>query len=154
MLTRFVLLFGVSSLLGGCGSLNPFKWFGARATTDSIGVVAEPNANRNTATALDIVFIYDKTVLSLLPKTGPEWFARKQELTSGNPDKIEVVSVQIPPSMVIDSVALPAGHDIAVGVVVYANYLGKDGQYPGDLTSFKRSVIRLKPETIEYQKIQ
>ena len=46
----------------------------------TIEVVAEPGANSDTATAIDIVFVSTSDAASLLPKTGPEWFARRAAL--------------------------------------------------------------------------
>lgn len=138
--------------LGGCSTLSVLG-FGEdtpKAALRAVQVIAEANANRNTATALDLVFVYDPAAVDLLPKSGPAWFRAKSELTSAFPRGIEVAGLQIPPAYAVDSVALPARHEDAIRVVAYANYLTEQGQYPINLTELTRAVIRLKPASIEH----
>lgn len=129
-------------MLTGCSSPP-------RTTIKNVQVVAEVNANQNTATALDIVFVYDTTAASLLPKTGPDWFDKKAALVSGLATGIDVVSLQIPPAMAVN-VKLPSNAGKAIGVYSYANYLGAAGQPMGNLTPYKKMAIRLTPDTILY----
>lgn len=117
----------------------------------AIQIVAEPNANQNSATAMDIVFVYDPTALSLLPKTGPEWFAKKATLAVGLGDAIDTVSLQVPPATLIDDVALPQRAKKALAVYCYANYLTPSGQAMGNLTAYKQVRIRLQSETVGYE---
>lgn len=133
----------LTALLTGCSSSPP------RTSIKDIQVVAEVNANQNTATALDIVFVYDTTAASLLPKTGPDWFDKKSALVNGLATGIDVVSLQIPPAMAVD-VKLPSRASKAIGVYSYANYLGAAGQPLGNLTPYKKMAIRLTPDTILY----
>ena len=123
---------------------------GPRTSVAELRVIAEPEANSNSATALDIVFVYDTKALDQLPKSGPDWFARKAQLLALFPNGIEVVSLQVPPATLVERVPLPKRYEFAVRVFAYPFYFSKDGQSPGNLTQFKRPVITLKPETVEY----
>ena len=117
----------------------------------AIQIVAEPNANQNSATAIDIVFVYDPAALTRLPKTGPEWFAKKAALAIGLGDAIDTVSLQVPPATVINDVALPKRARKAVTVYCYANYISASGQAMGNLTGYKQVRIRLQGETVGYE---
>lgn len=115
-----------------------------------IDVVADVNANRNMATALDIVFVYDPAAAALLPRTGPEWFERKAALVSGLASAIDVVSLQVPPAMRFE-VQMPKNRGKAIGVYSYANYVEPAGQPMGNLTPFREITIGLAPDRINYR---
>jgi len=140
---RAAPLIAFALLAAGCGSAPP--------TTDltRIDVVAQAGANQNSATALDIVFVFDANSAALLPKTGPDWFARKAALVDGLATGIAVVSLQVPPAMTL-SVALPKHHAKAIGVYSYANYIEPAGQAMANLTPFRRMTIGLAPGRIVY----
>lgn len=148
---RKVLLLLVMSLitvlLSACGLLN---LFGHSTPLKKIQVIAEINANQNTATAIDVVFVYDNDTISVLPKTSPEWFEKKDALMLSLATHIEVVSLQVPPATLAD-VDLPARHTKAVGVYTYVNYLTAGGQAVGNLTPYKTMSIWLAPTTVVYK---
>jgi type VI secretion system protein len=155
---RLVLAAALGLAATGCGTLDAVREAaasiiqpgGPRTSIAALRVVAEPEANLNSATALDIVFVYEPKALDQLPKSGPDWFARKAELANLFPSGIDVVALQVPPATLIEAVKLPQRYEQAVRVLAYSNYFAKDGQSPANLTRFKRPVITLKPETIEY----
>lgn len=127
--------------------LNP--WRAPTTTLASVRVAAPPGANLDSATALDMVFVYDKNSIALLPKTGPEWFAQKQALLNGLGPSIEVVSLQVPPATVVDPVRLPKRAGDAVAVYGFADYLSADGQARFDITQFRHAVIWLAATQIQ-----
>jgi len=144
---RAVFLALSMNFISSCGLL---KMFDNANSLDSIQVVAELNANQNTATAIDLVFIYDSQALTLLPANGPEWFAKKAALQLSLATNINVVSLQVPPAKVV-SVPLPLGHSKAVGVYAFVNYLSVSGQALGNLTPYSSMVIWLSPATVTYK---
>lgn len=113
----------------------------------TINVVGEVQANTNSATALDIVFVYDSKVIDLLPATGPDWFDKKQALMKGLATGIEVLSLEVPPMTLVNP-GLPARASKAVGVYSYVNYLTAAGQPKCNLTPYKSMVIWLTPDTV------
>jgi type VI secretion system protein len=133
----------VLAVLAGCSSPPKTK-------VKRIDVVAELHANRNMATALDIVFVYDEAAAALLPRTGPEWFERKAALVSGLASAIDVVSLQVPPAMKLE-VPMPKNRGNAIGVYSYANYVEPAGQPMGNLTPFREITIGLAPDRINYR---
>ena len=115
-----------------------------------LNVVAEIGANQNTATTLDLVFVFDKSALLLLPKTGPDWFANKQALLASLASGVAVLSLQVPPVSTVIATPLPHGHEKAIAVYSYANYLGAAGQAMGDLTPYPCVQITLGSTQISY----
>lgn len=116
-------------------------------TLTQIHIVAEPGANQNTATAIDIVFHYDGATTGMLPKSGPEWFAKKAEMINGLGQKTDIVTLLIQPAMMID-VPLPARHRKATAVYSYANYLSPYGQARHNLTDLRSVTIQLGQNTV------
>lgn len=121
----------------------------AKTTVDSIEIVAESGANQNTATLVDIVFVYDMTAVGLLPKTATEWFDKKSVLINGLTKGIDVVSLQVPPAMIVN-VPLPERYNDAIGVYSFFNYIDAARQPIGNLTRYKKMTIRLTPDNIIY----
>ncbi|HEY9131311.1 MAG TPA: hypothetical protein VIM98_06100 [Dyella sp.] len=109
----------------------------------SVRVAAPPGANLNSAIRLDLVFVYASADVAMLPKTGPDWFAQKMALQNGLGKAMDVVSLQVPPAMVIDPVKLPDKAGKAIAVYAFADYLSKDGQARSDITQFRHAVIWL-----------
>jgi uncharacterized protein YcfL len=70
MRVYFISVFLLLSTLAGCSTSQ-------KTIIDSIQIVAESGANKNNPTAIDIVFAYDSTVISLLPTTASVWFDKK-----------------------------------------------------------------------------
>ena len=144
-----IFAFAAALSLAGCGTLS--KLLPGHAKTASLialRVVAQPGANLDSASARDLVFVYDGASAALLPKTGPAWFAQKAALLNGLGRGADVVSLQLPPATVIDRVPLPDRRKKAVAVVGFANYLAPDGQGRIELTRFREPVIWLAPSRI------
>lgn len=139
-------VWALALLLGGCSLLDAFY---PKSELEQLRIVAEVDANQTMATALDLVFVYDKTLIPLLPKSGPEWFAKKKSIVANQPASFVVVSLEVPPGMVMNA-PLPKRSSQAWGVFLFANYLGKEGQFPVSLGSFTSAEIRLKSQGVEY----
>ncbi|HEV2623088.1 MAG TPA: hypothetical protein VGU65_13500 [Frateuria sp.] len=130
--------------LAGCGIARPPP----TSVLGQLGVVAEPGANDDAATALDVVFVYDPQAGSLLPLTGPEWFARKVAYRQNLGSAIDVVSLELAPATTVRDVALPPRYRRAVAVYAYASYLAPAGQPRLSLGAYPRAVIRLAPDHV------
>ena len=137
-------------LVQGCSVLPFVGDDEVQADIDWIQVIAEPGANRNTATALDIVFIYGQDVADMLPDNGPDWFKQKAKLLKLFPDGIDLVELQVPPAQIIERVTMPSREDDAIQVIAFANYLDVQGQYPINLTTMRRVIIRLTPGAVSF----
>ena len=113
-------------------------------------MVAKPNANGTSATAVDVVFIYDEKVPDLLPKDAADWFAQRDELNANLWKYLDIASVEVPPAYIIDVVSLPKRYSTAIKVVAYANYLNKKGRKVIDLTTFKHAQLTLEAKTVAF----
>jgi type VI secretion system protein len=139
-----------AAVLAGCGAMDLLRSLYPKSELEQLRIVAEPDANQYAAAAVDLVFVYDKTLIPLLPKSGPEWFAKKKSIIANQPGNFVVVSLEVPPGMIVDA-PLPKKSGQPMGAFLFANYIGKDGQFPVNLTSFTAAEIRLKAQTIEYR---
>ncbi|GLU31286.1 hypothetical protein WKR88_15355 [Trinickia caryophylli] len=142
---RASVLVVIAALLGGCG------WFGpTRTALRDVTVVAQSAANSGSATALDLVFVYDAPTAATLPRTGPEWFAQKARLLVALGPRIDVASVQLPAGQSVSRVPLPERHKKALVVYCYVNFVAPAGQGVADLTTYKRVTITLTPDAVSY----
>lgn len=114
----------------------------------SIRVISQPQANRNTATALDVVLVYRKDLLPQLPDNAPDWFQQRNALIGKYQPQLEVISLELPPGDLIEELQLSQRQMQARGVVLYANYLAPQAQYPINVTGFEFLEVTLEPETI------
>lgn len=136
--------------LGGCSFVSYVLDFSPTTELKQLNVVAEVNANQNMATALDVVFVFDKNALAVLPKTGPDWFTNKNALINGLASGVAVLSLQIPPASTVSGQPLPKNFKKAIAVLSYANYLSAEGQAVGNLTPFKCALLTLTSTQISY----
>jgi type VI secretion system protein len=116
---------------------------------EALQVIAAPGANMDTATAIDIVFVYRPDALPLLPKTGPEWFANKAALLAAFGASLEVVPLQLAPGYMVQ-VTLPPRHASAIAVYAYANMISPAGQPVGNLTPYRHVQMRIESDRIGY----
>ncbi|MFC7300102.1 hypothetical protein [Herminiimonas aquatilis] len=142
MRAYLISLFVLLSTLVGCSTSQ-------KTTIGSIQIVAESGANQNTATAIDIVFVYDITSIGLLPTTSREWFNKKTGLINGQATAIEIISLQVPPASIVN-VPLPKRYNDAIDVYSYSNFIDTAGQPAGNLTSHKNIIIRLTNNRVLY----
>jgi type VI secretion system protein len=142
-------------LLSGCSALSAVGDFisgrGATKTDlEQITVLAQDDANGTSATALDVVFVYDEKIPALLPKDAAEWFARREELHANLWRYLDIASVEVPPAYLLKAVPLPKRHESAIKVIAYANYLNKKGRKPIDLTAAVNPLLTLKDDAITF----
>ena len=140
---NLISYFVLGCALAACSGIPP------KTVINHIQVLADIDANQNSATALDIVFVYDSNALGLLPKTGPEWFNHKSILINTLATSMDLVSIEIPPGTTV-ALALPKNYEKAIAVYSFANYVGSAGQPMGNLTPFKNMTIHLTSDTIQY----
>jgi type VI secretion system protein len=98
---RLVLLLWVACFCAGCGLFGG----GPKAVKpgwDSLSFAAAPDANGNSALAVDVVLVRDKQVLdSLQAMPAKRWFEARDGLMRTFPDGLTVLSVEITPGQTI-----------------------------------------------------
>ncbi|QDQ28508.1 hypothetical protein FNU76_20285 [Chitinimonas arctica] len=140
-------------VLAACGTVAGWMgWDGPpKAQLRQLRVVAEADANQDSAIRLDLVLVYQQGALSMLPDTAPAWFERKQALLDGMPAGIEVLQLELPPATLIERVALPAGIKRALHVRVYADHRNPKGQHVVELGTSRSVELRLRADDMRFQ---
>ena len=151
-LQRCLSVFLALALLSGCGVLGPIKsklGIGPpRTDLRSLTMIAEQGANQGNATQIDIVVIYDGSVVSRLPKTGPDWFRQRDALQKELATAIEVVSLEVDTPSTGFVVELPKKFKKSFAVYAFANYVASEGWPLIALTPHKKVTLRLQPTSI------
>mgnify|MGYP005840158767 CR=1 FL=1 len=140
---RWLGALGLVLALAGC-ALALF-----RAGPQQVTVAAQPSANRDTETAVDLVFSYTPEAAAQLPDSALLWFTRKLQLQERFPGSLKVVSLSVAPGQRV-SAAVPESEDRKpVRVLAYAWMMTPGGQTPLDLTALRRPVISIGVEQLE-----
>ncbi len=113
----------LSALLvaGGC-SLVP-DWISGMSIS-RISITAEPEANRNTAIAVDLVMLSDEeAAAAILKLNARDWFTRRAEFLRDYPEGVAVQSWEIVPGQVLRDAKVdsPSGMKAAVVFALYDN---------------------------------
>ena len=119
------------------------------AHLENLVVVSEGESNHGEATAVDLVFVFDSSLLPRMPRNSLDWFAQRSALVVAAGSALEVVTMQVPPASMAH-VPLPAKGSKAVAVLVYAAYSGGSGQAVGDISGHKEVEIRLAKDAVIY----
>lgn len=114
------------------------------ASAPRVSIVAESGANQNASTALDFVVVYDAGLLATLPTDSATWFAQKNTLLGQLGPGIHVVSLEVPPGMMIESVTFPKNTHRATAVFYYANYANPAAQARGSIRTDADVTLRLE----------
>ena len=150
--------------LTGCASTvsTALEWLGYgphKAELRSLRVITTTDVNQNkakqsNATRLDIVAVYDGAAVAQLPKTAPEWFARKHGLLDGMKAAFDVVSLELPPDTLINDVELPRQVQDALALMAYADYFAEKGQNGIDLSRTSAAELRLNAQAVQLVNIK
>ena len=86
-------------------------------------IVGEIGMNGDTATALDVVLVYDPELLKqIVTLTANDYFLKKQQLMKDNPTLINAVGFEMVPGQVIPDAEITLSKLNAEGAIVFANY--------------------------------
>jgi type VI secretion system protein len=145
------LLAAAAALLAACAAIenevDRALHLEKHSRLSRVVLAAEIGANQNSATQVEVVFVYDDSVLAALPKTAPEWFANRQALLDGLAPALASAATGLPPGSV-GELQLEKLPPRPVRVLGYANYLPTGGQRPVDLTGFRCVLLRLQAQTV------
>ena len=137
------------SLLAGCGSIKSKLGIGPpRTDLRSLAMIAEQGANQGNATQIDIVVVYDDSVVARLPKTGPDWFRQRDVLQKELATAIEVVSLEVDTPSASFAVKLPKKVKKSFAVYAFANYVAPEGWPLIALAPYKKATLRLQSSSI------
>ena len=118
-------LFTATSILLGCSSSSEVS---PELKLSEVTIYAEPDANQNSAIAIDVVLIYDNELLGAISKmTANKYFEASNQLRLDNPSLIDVWRWELVPGQVVSNFSTHSDKGSAYGGIVFANYLT-----PGD----------------------
>lgn len=112
---------GLALLLAGCAGFG-----GPKPVTPAwqrLVVAAAPDANADSALAVDLVLVKDKAVLATLSAmTASRYFATKAELLRAYPDALRLLAVEITPGQLIRIERKQYEAERAWAALAFANY--------------------------------
>lgn len=120
LLLTLLLAFGALGAVSSCGVATKVRSaFGGELP---FTVTVAPDANENSAVAVDLLVVYDTKVLDQLMKLrASEWFARKQQFLNDYSNEVTVRGWEWVPSQVVDEQSVPYRSG-ARKVVLFADY--------------------------------
>jgi type VI secretion system protein len=109
-------------MVAGCGMFGG----GPKAVKpgwDSVNVTAAPDANGNSALAVDVVLVKERAVLeSLMAMPAKRWFEARDGLQRTYPEGLTVLSAEITPGQTIRFARERFKGDKAWAALAFANY--------------------------------
>ena len=123
----------ILNLTGVCASLLALAACSSSEVSPTLSVsnasiFAEPNANLNSAIAVDVVLVYNDELLGALAKLpAQKYFEASDQLRLDNPSLLDVWRWELVPGQVVEDFKLETDKGKAFGGLVFANYLT-----PGD----------------------
>ncbi|MEM7744439.1 MAG: hypothetical protein AAF409_12095 [Pseudomonadota bacterium] len=139
---RRLLLLLLLPTLSACGAVCGFGRSG------DVTVVAAPDANGSSATAVDLVVVTTEQLANqLVALDAVDYFAARPQLIADNPVDLTVTSWEVTPSQSIgpNDFSAPCGTD---AVFVFASY-SAPGSHRAKLAGFDDVVIELGPDKFE-----
>jgi len=95
---------------------------------DTVSIYAEPDANQNSAIAVDLVLVYNQELLKTFGQmSAAKYFASSKQLLLDNPSLLDVWHWELVPGQIVEDFSPPQDKGDAYGAYVFANYLT-----PGD----------------------
>lgn len=134
---RFGVLIAALIMLGAFGNSTAHS-----AAPESVRIESNLDPNAITITEIDIVFLYDETLIEEFPQTKSRWYSMRRTLTQRWQEKLDVVSVFIPQGFDSDTAILPEKKDDAVKVYVFGQHDEADMK-PVDVTDMNAVLVTI-----------
>lgn len=91
---------------------------------DTVSVYTDPDANQNSAIAVDLVIIYDQELEKTLGQmSAAKYFASSKQLLLDNPSLLDIWHWELVPGQIIQDFSPPQEQGDAFAAYVFANYL-------------------------------
>jgi type VI secretion system protein len=126
-------------------SLSGCSWLCIAPGPKSVTLIADPNANDDSAVAVDLVFISNKTeAKQVAALSASDFFSRREQLSRDFPDGMQVRSWELAPGQVFRDQPTDATCPRA-GTVLFAHY-ATPGDHRQMLSSDRDITIWLNPQ--------
>lgn len=111
--------------LASCSSISTPS---ASLTMASVSMYAEPDANQNSALAVDLVIVYNAALLGTLSQMSAKtYFAASKQLLLDNPTLLDIWHWELVPGQIVQNFQPPQNKGEAFGAYLFADY-----HTPGD----------------------
>jgi type VI secretion system protein len=95
---------------------------------ESVSIYTDPDANQNSATAVDLVIIYDEELVKILGHmSAAKYFASSRQLLLDNPTLLDIWHWELVPGQIVQDFSPPQEEGDSYAAFVFANYIT-----PGD----------------------
>ncbi|MGQ9371234.1 hypothetical protein [Azospirillum sp. ST 5-10] len=143
----YALLAAVALVLTGCSAIASL-WSSGIAT-ESVAFEVAPDANANSAVAVDLVFVHDETLLPTVGElTAATWFKNRGQLTLAQPTGLQVQSFEFMPGQSVPPHAVRGRASDARAAFVFAGY-GGDGPHRARIDGIEKVLLRLGAKDFE-----
>lgn len=113
------LTFALALSLTGCNNESL-----PSLTIDSVSIYTAQDANQNSATAVDLVVIYDQNLVKSIGKmSASQYFSSAQQLLLDNPTLLDIWHWELVPGQIVQAFTPEEGETEAYAAYVFANYL-------------------------------
>ena len=130
---RALLLAGLALALGGCGAVSgivagtkSMLGLGPKPVTpdwESLALRADPDANGNSAVAVDVVLVKDQALLdALVQMPAAKWFNSRADLQRSYPEGLAVISYELVPGQTVKLKTAQWREHAAWAALVFAGY--------------------------------
>jgi len=87
-----------------------------------ISLVGAENLEEDFTAEVDIVFVYEVSVLNQLPFEQFDWISSREQEKIRFGNRIDVISLQVVAGTKLENIPLPARVDMAMAVLVFASH--------------------------------
>lgn len=116
-------LMSLAFMMIATGCLGPLK---TCFYIDSIRIKVDSDANNFSATEVDLVVVYDETILKeILGLSADKYFAKSQQLKRDYPEQLDIFHWEVVPGQILFSESLNYRKSCPPGAVVFARYIAK-----------------------------
>ena len=111
---------------------------------ESVAIRSTLDPNAVLITEVDLIFLYDSSLVSELSISKRDWYSNKRRFTSQYKDVLDVVNIFIPQGFDSVNAILPDRKSEAVKVFVFA-YHDDSKALPADITNIRNVKIEVDP---------
>ena len=114
----------------------------AQGEVQSLFIQSRLDYNAILITEVDVVFVYDDSVLENFPTTKTGWYSNKRSLLESAGDNIDLVSIFVPQGFDSEMASLPQRRGQAIKVFVFGQH-DSSTREPIEITDFETVLVEI-----------